>query len=164
LEKGDPLHLNKLETPLPKDDLCQVWLKLAQWFWRRSRKCKSLQTDGQTDGQPAIRIAHLSFQLRWAKNIINEKFSIIPYKKLLQSIFLLSFFFIISLLMAQMITVPDVLISPLPRPWLVKMVAYDLPLVSNVLTWSWRGMVLSCVKDNTLLGIAGFSLRMTNHT
>jgi hypothetical protein len=48
LEKGDPLHLNKLETPLPKDDLCQVWLKLAQWFWRRSRKCKSLQTDGQT--------------------------------------------------------------------------------------------------------------------
>jgi hypothetical protein len=30
LEKGDPLHLNKLESPLPKDDLCQVWLKLAQ--------------------------------------------------------------------------------------------------------------------------------------
>jgi hypothetical protein len=51
LEKGDPLHLNKLETPLPKDDLRQVWLKLAQWFWRRSRKCKSLQTDGQTDGR-----------------------------------------------------------------------------------------------------------------
>jgi hypothetical protein len=47
LEKGNPLHLNKLETPPPKDDLCQVWLKLAQWFWR-SRKCKSLQTDGQT--------------------------------------------------------------------------------------------------------------------
>jgi hypothetical protein len=53
LEKGDPLHLNKLETHLPKDDLCQVWLKLAEWFWRRSRisKCKSLQTDRQTDGQ-----------------------------------------------------------------------------------------------------------------
>jgi hypothetical protein len=30
-----PLHLNKLESPPPKDDLCQVWLKLAQWFWRR---------------------------------------------------------------------------------------------------------------------------------
>jgi hypothetical protein len=29
LEKGDPLHLIKLESPLPKDDLCQVWLKLA---------------------------------------------------------------------------------------------------------------------------------------
>jgi hypothetical protein len=75
LERGNPLHLNKLESPLPKDDLCQVWLKLAQRFWRRSRKCKSLQTDRQTDGQTddgqtAIRIAHLSFQLRWAKKTI----------------------------------------------------------------------------------------------
>jgi hypothetical protein len=35
LKKGYPLRLNKLESPLPKDDLCQVWLKLAQWFWRR---------------------------------------------------------------------------------------------------------------------------------
>ena len=29
------LHLNKLESPSPRDTLCQVWLKLAQWFWRR---------------------------------------------------------------------------------------------------------------------------------
>ena len=29
------LHINKLESPSPKDALCQVWLKLAQWFWRR---------------------------------------------------------------------------------------------------------------------------------
>jgi hypothetical protein len=35
LEKGTALHLNKLESPSSKDDLCQVWLKLAQWFWRR---------------------------------------------------------------------------------------------------------------------------------
>jgi hypothetical protein len=63
LEKGYPLLLNKLESPLPKDDLCQVWLELVQWFWR-SRKCKSLQTDA---GQRAIRKSHLSFQLRWAK-------------------------------------------------------------------------------------------------
>jgi hypothetical protein len=27
--------LCKLESPLPNGDLCQVWLKLAQWFWRR---------------------------------------------------------------------------------------------------------------------------------
>ena len=27
--------MNKLESPSPKDDLCQVWLKLAQWLWRR---------------------------------------------------------------------------------------------------------------------------------
>ena len=35
LEKGGALHLNKLEFPSPKDALCHVWLKLAQWFWRR---------------------------------------------------------------------------------------------------------------------------------
>jgi hypothetical protein len=35
LEKGYPLSLNKLESPLPKDNLCQVWLKLAQQFWRK---------------------------------------------------------------------------------------------------------------------------------
>jgi hypothetical protein len=29
------MHLNKLESPPHKDDLCQVWLKLAHWFWRR---------------------------------------------------------------------------------------------------------------------------------
>ena len=29
------LHFNNLESPFPKDDLCQVWLKLAHWFWRR---------------------------------------------------------------------------------------------------------------------------------
>ena len=32
LEKGKALHLNKLESPSPKDALCQVWLKLTQWF------------------------------------------------------------------------------------------------------------------------------------
>jgi hypothetical protein len=34
-KKGSPLDLNKRESPRPKDDLCQVWFKLAQWFWRR---------------------------------------------------------------------------------------------------------------------------------
>ena len=29
------LHSNKLESPSSKNALCQVWLKLAQWFWRR---------------------------------------------------------------------------------------------------------------------------------
>ena len=28
-------ELNKLESSSPNDALCQVWLKLAQWFWRR---------------------------------------------------------------------------------------------------------------------------------
>jgi hypothetical protein len=35
LEGGYPLPLNKLKSPSHKDDLCHVWLKLAQWFWRR---------------------------------------------------------------------------------------------------------------------------------
>ena len=35
LEKGVVLHLNKLESPLPNDALCLVWLKLANWFLRR---------------------------------------------------------------------------------------------------------------------------------
>ena len=29
-------YLTKLESPSPKDALCQVFLKLAQWFSRRS--------------------------------------------------------------------------------------------------------------------------------
>ena len=44
-----PFHLNKLESSSSKDALCQVWLKLAQWFWRRRWKVKSLRTDGRTD-------------------------------------------------------------------------------------------------------------------
>ena len=35
LEMGVALRLNKFESPSPKDALCQVWLKLAQWFCRR---------------------------------------------------------------------------------------------------------------------------------
>ena len=36
LEKGGALHLNKPESPLPKDALCQVCLNLVQWLWRRA--------------------------------------------------------------------------------------------------------------------------------
>ena len=82
LEKCGVLHLNKLESPSPRDTLCQVWLKLAQWFWRRRWKCEKFtdrQTDGPTDdGRQVIRKAHLSFQLRWAKKkySINKTFKI----------------------------------------------------------------------------------------
>ena len=34
LRKSMVLHLYKFESTLPKDALCQVWLKLAEWFWR----------------------------------------------------------------------------------------------------------------------------------
>ena len=34
-KKGVTIHLKKFEFPLSKNALCQVWLKLAQQFWRR---------------------------------------------------------------------------------------------------------------------------------
>ena len=45
---------NFQESPTPKDALCQVWLVLAQSFWRRRWKCEKFtdrQTDGRTDRQ-----------------------------------------------------------------------------------------------------------------
>jgi hypothetical protein len=36
LGMGVVLHLYNSEFSLPKDDLCQLWLNLAQRFWRRS--------------------------------------------------------------------------------------------------------------------------------
>ena len=49
--------------PFEKDvalHLCQVWLKLAQCFWRWK---VDRQWDRQTDGQQAIRKTHLTFSL-----------------------------------------------------------------------------------------------------
>jgi hypothetical protein len=75
--EGRSLSIKQTWNPFPKDDLCQIWLKLSQWFWKKSWICKSLHTDRQTDdGQQAIRITHLSFQLRWANNYkINQAVS-----------------------------------------------------------------------------------------
>jgi hypothetical protein len=41
-EEDLALYLNKLEFPSPKNDLYQVWLKLACWFWKRCSKNFSL--------------------------------------------------------------------------------------------------------------------------
>ena len=54
LEKGGALYLNKLESLPPKNALCQVWLKLAQWFWRGRLKCEKFMTNNNNnddDGQ-----------------------------------------------------------------------------------------------------------------
>ena len=53
LVKGETLYLNTFESPLHKDGLCQVCFKLANWFWRRSRKSEKFidrQIDRQMDG------------------------------------------------------------------------------------------------------------------
>ena len=59
---GHKYYLNKFESPSPKDDSCQVWLKSNHAFSRRW-KCKKF-TD---DGRKRTAIAHLSLRLRWAK-------------------------------------------------------------------------------------------------
>ena len=64
----NPLHI--------RINSCQVWLKLAHWFWRRRSKCekfKTMKTKTTTmtttdNGQILIRKAHLSLRFRWAKN------------------------------------------------------------------------------------------------
>ena len=42
LGNGRNLHLNKLESPLGKVAMCQVLLKLAQWFGEEDENVKSL--------------------------------------------------------------------------------------------------------------------------
>ena len=72
IEKGVALHLKKIKSPLPKDALCQFWLKFAQWFWKRRWKCEkfTMTTMTTTDNeQIVIRNAQLSLWLRWAKKI-----------------------------------------------------------------------------------------------
>jgi hypothetical protein len=60
LEKGDPLHLNKLESPPPKVDLCQVWLKLARWFLRRSPYGIAVDTAKAVDTAIALQFYFMS--------------------------------------------------------------------------------------------------------
>ena len=40
MEKDVTLYLNKFESLSSKDDLFQVWLNLALWFWKRRWKCE----------------------------------------------------------------------------------------------------------------------------
>ena len=70
LGKGRALQLNKLESPSPKDALYQVWLTLAQWFWRKDEKCEKFTTTTTSDnGQILIRKANSNLRLRWAKYV-----------------------------------------------------------------------------------------------
>ena len=59
---GHTYDLNNFESPTPKDDSCQVWLKSNHAFSRRRWKCKKF-TD---DGRKRTAIAHSSLRLRWA--------------------------------------------------------------------------------------------------
>ena len=66
LEKGGNHHLNKPESHLPKVALCQIWMKLAQWFWRRRWKCEKFKTTTTTTTTTTDN-RQRSLRLRWAK-------------------------------------------------------------------------------------------------
>jgi len=58
-KRGQPLYLNKSESPSQNHISNQVWLKLAKWFVRRSRLKEKVNR--RTDaGGIAMAIAHLS--------------------------------------------------------------------------------------------------------
>ena len=61
LEPCTTLYLNKLESLSPKNTLCHVLLKLAQWSWRRKWKCEKF-TDRQT--KDARRSEKLTWEFR----------------------------------------------------------------------------------------------------
>ena len=63
LEKGGALHMNKFESPSPKDALCHVWLKWDQWFWRRRWKCEKFMTTTTTT----------TLQQQWQDKFWSEK-------------------------------------------------------------------------------------------
>jgi hypothetical protein len=67
-------------SSLAKYNLRYILLELVQWYWKRSKKCKSSQTgrrterEGKTmDGPWETRRAYLSFQLRRANNAREAK-------------------------------------------------------------------------------------------
>ena len=60
----DSKSLNNFQSVSPKDQSCEIWLKLAQWFRRRC--CLNIvdrrtdeQMDDDNDGRWLITIAHL---------------------------------------------------------------------------------------------------------
>ena len=72
-EKDVTLYLNKLEFPLPKDVLCQVWLKLIQWFWRRRWKCEKFTTMTTTTRNANGQIP-IKKNLTWAFDLNEHNF------------------------------------------------------------------------------------------
>ena len=77
LEKGGALHLNNLNPRHLRDTLCQVWLKLAQWSWRRWKfeKFTDRQTDGLTDRRRTTSDQKSSLELKMIE-IRKPKYSV----------------------------------------------------------------------------------------
>ena len=79
LGKERTFYLNKLESPSPRHAMCQVLLKLSQWFLRRRRKCEKCTTTTTTttttnNGEIVIRKKKFFLQsLSFIKIIIKVK-------------------------------------------------------------------------------------------
>ena len=89
------LHLNILEFPSSKEALCQVLLKLDQWFWRTRWKCEKFTTTPTTSpttitttDNAQIRKAHLSLLLRWAKHELSIFLILCVYSFITSTFFL----------------------------------------------------------------------------
>ena len=61
---GHTYYLNNFESPTPKDDSCQVWLKSNHAFSRRRWKCKKftddarrMKTDGNSSLEPSAQVS-----------------------------------------------------------------------------------------------------------
>ena len=55
---GHTYYLNNFESPTPKDDFCQVWLKSNHAFSRRRWKCKKFTDDGRRTTHDGRRTTH----------------------------------------------------------------------------------------------------------
>ena len=61
---GVAFNLNKLESPLHKGAMCQVWFKLAQWFWRRGFFAISLSSPVGKEHGPSFEQILILFNKR----------------------------------------------------------------------------------------------------
>ena len=77
LGKGwDPSFGKKIESPSLKDALCQVWLKLDHWFWRRREKCEKF-TNEPRDGQQTTGNQKSSFKLSAKGHVYDHRSKIL---------------------------------------------------------------------------------------
>ena len=84
------LHLNKLESPPPKDALCQVWLNWPTGSEERVENVKSLQTDRQTTDNrrsEKLTLALSSGELKKTAIHILDKRNILKFKSLKYTVY-----------------------------------------------------------------------------
>ena len=74
--KGRGTWFEQTWNPITQRCFMPFWLKLAQWFLRRQRKCEKFTTTKVTttttadNGHISMKKANLNFQFRWAKKEI----------------------------------------------------------------------------------------------